>query len=331
MKVNHVVLTGGVGSRLWPLSRKNKPKQYLDIFEGESLFEKTIKRNAKFTDHLLVVGNIENEHWSKVGLKNLKIDKATLLTETVAKNTAAAVAFAAMSSQPNDILLVTPADHIIKEGESYDRALRRAFQLARDGALVTFGVFPKEPETGFGYIEFDGEKVISYKEKPTRELAKRYVESGGYLWNSGMFCFKAQVYLAELERLAPAIFKAASAAFEQRQGAKMNASASEAIPNVSIDYAVMEKSDLLKVVPSHFEWSDMGSYTALYDYLKGSGHPIDSKGNMFIGSGRPAFFIGLQNCIVVDTADSILIVRKENAQDVKDIYDQLSESHPELL
>lgn len=328
--ITHVVLTGGVGSRLWPLSRKTLPKQYLELFEGESLFEKTVARNLTISNKTIVVGNIENYKMSNAIMS--KLDRPfTPIIEAVPRNTAAAIAFAAFASAPEDILLITPSDHIIEGIKSYNNALEQAFSLASQDYLVTFGIKPSKPETGYGYIEFENENVIAFHEKPDYETAKRYLNNGNYFWNSGLFCFKAGKFLDELEKQEPEVYQKSKIAWESNTNGFLDYELSLEIPSISIDYAVMERSSDIKVVPAHFEWSDLGSFESVYDYLVYKGHPIDVNRNIVIGTSLHTTFIGVKNCILIYTADALMVLQKENSQEVKQIYQQLESIASPLL
>lgn len=349
MKINHVILTGGVGSRLWPLSRQSRPKQYLPIFtedessrdhsssnekgknSGQSLFELAVNRNSSFADQLIVVGNKGNRDLSEADLKKLNISDYIDIIEATPRNTAPAIAFAAFSARPEDILLVTPADHIIKEGPDYDKAVQTAIELATEDHIVTFGIKPTRPETGYGYIEYNEKEVLSFREKPDSETAEEFLRSGNFLWNSGMFCFKAGVFLSELQKHQPEVYKKSLIAWTQRENGALELKSSLEIPSISVDYAVMEKSDKIKVVPSGFNWSDMGSFEAVYDYLKANGQPVDEFGNMQIGSKKHVSFVGLSNCIFVSTEDANLILSKAASQNVKELYQELEKNNIELV
>ncbi|CAM3421150.1 mannose-1-phosphate guanylyltransferase [Flavobacterium chungbukense] len=329
-KITHVILTGGVGSRLWPLSRKTLPKQYLELFEGESLFEKTVIRSLDMSNKTIVVGNIENYKMSNVIMS--KFEKPfTHIVEAVPRNTAAAIAFAAFASEPEDILLVTPSDHIIEGSELYNNALRKAIELANQDYLVTFGIKPTKPETGYGYIEFEGENVIAFHEKPDSKTANTYLENGNYFWNSGLFCFKAGKFLSELENQEPEVFWASKRAWEANQDGFLDYDLSLEIPSISIDYAVMERSNDIKVVPADFEWSDLGSFESVYDYLVQKDHPIDDNRNIVIGTSMHTTFIGVKNCILIYTSDALMVLQKENSQEVKQVYQQLESIASPLL
>jgi len=328
--VSHVILTGGVGSRLWPLSRKSQPKQYLDIFDGKSLFEMTVDRNRNIADKVMVVGNIDNCHLSKAVLGKSKTTYIDII-ESTPRNTAAAIAFAAFASNEDDILLVTPSDHIIGKMERYEEAIEEAIDKASQGAIVTFGIVPTKPETGYGYIEHDGDHVISFREKPNQVTARDFIAEGNFLWNSGMFCFKAGVFLEELEMYAPEVFRTAKIAWDKNDNGNLDLALSLEIPSISIDYAVMERSKKIKVVGSQFEWSDLGSFESVYDYLKTIGHAVDENGNMVIGTNNYTAFIGVKDTIFVHTDTANLILKKEFSQDVKSVYSALERENSDLL
>ncbi len=329
-KITHVILTGGVGSRLWPLSRKSQPKQYLEIFEGKSLFEMTVDRNSHLADKVMVVGNVDNHHLSgKVMEKTLT--SYVNIVEATPRNTAAAIAFAAFASEPDDILIVTPSDHIIDLMDNYNGAIEEAVSKANEGYIVTFGVIPTKPETGYGYIESKGDKVISFREKPNETTAKEFIARGNFLWNSGMFCFKAGVLLDELKQFQPDVYEKSKAVWESSKEGFLDLELSLEIPSISIDYAVMERSKKIKVVPASFSWSDLGSFESVYDYLISKGHSTDQNGNMVIGTDKHTTFLGLKNTIFVYTDSANLILKKENSQDVKDIYSELEKQNSELL
>jgi mannose-1-phosphate guanylyltransferase len=328
--LTHVVLTGGVGSRLWPLSRKTLPKQYLELFDGESLFEKTVARNQNIFNKTIVVGNIENYKMSNAIMEKLN-KPFTHIVEAVPRNTAAAIAFAAFASESEDILLITPSDHIIEGFDLYDTALKQAFVLANEDYLVTFGIKPTKPETGYGYIEFEDENVIAFHEKPNLETASIYFENGNYFWNSGLFCFKAGKFLKELEKQEPEVYWASKTAWETNKNGFLDHQLSLNIPSISIDYAVMERSKDIKVVPTNFEWSDLGSFESVYDYLVQKDHPIDANRNIVIGTSMHTTFIGVRNCILIYTKDALMVLQKENSQEVKQVYQQLESIASPLL
>lgn len=331
MKVFNVVLSGGVGSRLWPLSRKSCPKQYLPIFDGKTLFQKTVERNKELCDQLMVVGNSANYELSRKDLESLGTEGYVEIIEACPRNTAAAIAFAALSCNAEDVLFVTPSDHLIGSGEEYDACVKRAVELAKEGHIVTFGLQPTRPETGFGYIESAGEEVKGFREKPDLETARKFVEQGNFLWNSGMFCFRAGVFLEELNKYEPSVFQHSKKAIEEAKDGFLDYDLSMEIPSISIDYAVMERTDKIKVVPSAFSWSDMGSFESVFDYLESHGAKADAHGNMVIGSELHTEFVGLEDTILVQTKDAILVLKKDRAQDVKKVYEKLEKNKPDLV
>ena len=326
----HVILTGGVGSRLWPLSRKSQPKQYLELFQGKSLFEMTLDRNSHLVDQVMVVGNVDNCHLSRKVLDKSQTSYIDIV-EATPRNTAAAIAFAAFAAQPEEILIVTPSDHIIEGEVQYIAALNQAVAIAKNNYLVTFGIKPSKPETGYGYIEFEGESVLAFHEKPNLATATEFLEKGNCYWNSGLFCFKAGLFLAELAKQEPEVYHAAKLAWNTNISGFLDYDLSLQIPSISVDYAVMERSKNIKVVPSHFEWSDLGSFESVYDYLVKKGHQADANGNILIGSAIHTSFIGVENCLLVHTPDAFLVVKKENSQEVKQVYQELEAANSPLL
>lgn len=324
----NVILSGGVGSRLWPLSRKARPKQYIPLFEGRSLFELTVSRNLNIADRTLMVGSIQNVDLAKAYLPE---GRAQTIVEATPRNTAAAIAFAAFACDPDDILVVTPSDHLIENQTQYEIVLKQGIEMAKQDNIVTFGIQPNRPETGYGYIEYEDNYVLSFREKPNLDTAKEFLKKGNFLWNSGIFCFKASIYLEELFRFEPKVFRASKEAYEGSSEGILSEELSIKIPSKSIDYAVMERSERIKVIPSQFVWSDMGSYDSLYDYLKIKGHAVDAAGNMVIGTDKYVSFLGVQDTILVHTEDAILVVQKQASQDVKHLYEELEHGASPLL
>lgn len=333
MQVINVILSGGVGSRLWPLSRKARPKQYIPLFGNDTLFKMCVLRNKEVTQKLIVVGGIDNYQLSRADIADVGIENFVEIIESVPRNTAASVAFAALAAQPDDILLVTPSDHVINGTESYKNAIYKAIEYALNNNIVTFGCIPTRPETGYGYIEYnDYNDVVSFKEKPNKEIAQYYLESSKYLWNSGMFCFKASVFLEELKNYAPEVYDSTLICWQQQKDGFLPEEAMQSIPSISIDYAVMEHSQKIKVVPFTFDWSDLGSFEALWEYLEKNENTIDAKKpNLVIGSNKHIEFIGLENLIYVETEDAVLIMPKNMSQDVKKVYERLEKENPDLL
>jgi mannose-1-phosphate guanylyltransferase len=326
----HVILTGGVGSRLWPLSRKSQPKQYLDIFDGKSLFEMTVDRNRNIADKVMVVGNIDNCNLSRNILEKTNTEYIDII-ESTPRNTAAAIAFSAFAADPDDILIITPSDHIIDDRKAYEGSIQEAVEKAEQGYIVTFGIVPTKPETGYGYIEREGDDVISFREKPNQVSARDFIAKGNFLWNSGMFCFKAAVLLEELKAFHPEVYEKSRLVWANNVNGNLDLALSLDIPSISIDYAVMERSKKIKVVSSKFDWSDLGSFESVYDYLVSIGHAIDENGNMVIGTNNYTAFIGVKDTIFVYTPTANLILKKEFSQDVKSVYNALARDNSDLL
>jgi mannose-1-phosphate guanylyltransferase len=246
----------------------------------------------------------------------------------VGRNTAPAIALAWLSLPEDTLVLVTPSDHLIKNEKAYFEVLEKAKVFAEDDYLVTFGIKPTFAETGFGYIEVDKYDVKAFHEKPDSQTATRYFQSGDYYWNSGMFCFKAGVFLEELKKYAPKMYERATQAYKKANKEEMIRISHEdmlAIPADSIDYAVMEKSDRVKVIPSDIGWSDMGSFDALSEELE------NDENNNFILSDKPVELIGIQDSIIVDTKDALLVVKKGSSQKVKEIVHRLKQEGSSLV
>lgn len=338
--MQHIILCGGSGTRLWPLSNRHTPKQLLPLFEGRSLLQLTYLRNNAACSGVLAIAN---EQQVEVISSQLLDAGATVrcIAEPVGRNTAAAIALAAFMADPEEILLITPSDHLIGTPEVYAATIAAARQLAEEGNLVTIGLRPAYPETGYGYIHHDGNDVIRFVEKPDAVNAVCMLESGDYLWNSGIFCSKASVMLDELERFAPKIYAAGKhAAEELMRTGSISLSAMEAIPSDSIDYAVMEKSLRVKVVPSTMQWSDVGSYEALsealmvhYQYSNQQAVFIESdpRNSMVIGKEKLVALVGVDNMVVVDTPGALLIMQKGKGQEIKQLHNWVKENRPELL
>jgi mannose-1-phosphate guanylyltransferase len=331
-QIVHVILSGGVGSRLWPVSRKSMPKQYIPMFGEKSLFQLTAERSKNLVDQILVVGNKDNYLLSQTDMLRAGIADFAEVIEAAPRNTAAAIAFAALAVQPDDILLVTPSDHIITDEKAYEAALAESMELAAQGYLVTFGITPTKPETGYGYIEYKGNEVVSFREKPDKETAQTFLNSGRFLWNSGMFCFRADTFLEELHAFEPEILEKAKACFEGRAENFLPEVETAQIPSKSIDYAVMERSSKIRVVQARFGWSDLGSFESIWEHWEGQGETQHFKNNnCVVGSKKHVEFLGVDNLVLVETEDAILVLSKNNSQDVKKIYERLEVEKPELV
>lgn len=338
-----IILCGGSGTRLWPISRTLFPKQFCQLFGEESLFQKTIQRNEKIADTFSIVINQEQYFMGLDQFDQTKSHhKAQFILEPIGRNTAPAIAIAALAANPEEILLVVPSDHLIEDQTAYEQALHKAMEHAQQDKLVTFGIKPGYAETGYGYIEADNYDVKSFKEKPDTITAEKYLKAGNYFWNSGMFCFKAKVFLDELKKYAPDIYEHSKVTFEHAHKdniIRLNLEDMKSIRSESIDYAVMEKSQLVKVIPSDIGWSDLGSFDSLYDALpkdeNGNTHSdnvihIGSKNNLIIGGKRLISTIDVEDLMIVDTPDAIVIAKKGSTQKVKDLVAQVKKTSSEM-
>ncbi|MFA6189045.1 MAG: mannose-1-phosphate guanylyltransferase/mannose-6-phosphate isomerase [Sulfuricurvum sp.] len=339
--MTNIILCGGSGTRLWPISRTLMPKQFVQLFEGKSLFQLTVMRNQKACTSQMIVSNAEQYFLAVDQLAQLHVTKNSFLLEPIGRNTAPAIALACMALPRDEIVLVTPSDHLIKDEKTYLEVLKSAKEQASLDNLVTFGITPSYPETGFGYIEAAGLDVKSFKEKPDALTAQHYIDAGNYYWNSGMFCFKAGLFLDELEKHSPEIYNTAKTAYENAPKDNLIRIAHPdmaAIPEESIDYAVMEKSNCVKVIPSDIAWSDLGSFDALYDELPKNGNgntanphhiSIDSHNNLILAHKTIAT-IDIDDLIIIDTEDALLISKKGSSQKVKEVVAELKKRNSHL-
>ncbi|WP_066355832.1 mannose-1-phosphate guanylyltransferase/mannose-6-phosphate isomerase [Aliarcobacter skirrowii] len=342
--MTNIILCGGSGTRLWPISRTLMPKQFVKLFDDKSLFQLTVERNSKLCNSQFIVSNSEQYFLALDQLEELKKDNNRYLLEPIGRNTAPAIALACMQLDYDEIVLVTPSDHLIKDEKEYEKVIKKAKEFAYENKLVTFGISPTFAETGFGYIETVNEfDVKAFHEKPNFEIATSYLKAGNYYWNSGMFCFKAGVFLDELKIHSPNIYETSKIAFENANNTnnliRIKHEDMANIPEDSIDYAVMEKSNIVKVIPSNISWSDVGSFDSLYEELPkdknnntiNENHiSIDSKNNLVYGSERKIATVDIEDLIIVDTSDAILISKKGSSQKVKQILNKLKNSGEEL-
>ncbi len=333
-----IILAGGSGSRLWPLSRELYPKQLLSLNSDKSLLQTTFERLNSFlpADKILSITN--TKHAANV---KMQLDKKSLvLSEPVSKNTAPAIALSVkylMEKTISDpVVLVMPSDLEIKDNAKFQDAVNKAVSLAQEDFIVTFGVKPVYPETGFGYIKADNTgKVEKFVEKPSQITAQDYLKDGGYFWNSGIFMFKASVILKEIAAFAPEITSLLEQ-FDFTETDSVPYTLFEKMPNISIDYAVMEKSERIKMVELEGDWKDLGSWQSIYDVSKKDvnenvfvGHVLDkdSKGSLVYASSKLVATIGLEDTVIVETEDAILACKKDRAQEVKEIYETLKQQH----
>jgi len=348
MKLIATILCGGAGSRLWPVSRELHPKPFIRLADGQSLLQKAFLRAASLPGiaEILTVTNRELVFQTEDEYRELgRADIATpFILEPFGRNTAAAVACAAIQVAEaygdDAILVVLPADHLIAEEGGFVRAVQHAIKLAQQGKLVAFGVTPTRPETGYGYIEAEGNQVRRFVEKPDRERAQAYVDSGRFLWNSGIFCFAAGAMLREMNTHCPDILAATQSTMARARrlhaegGSQIQLTSADfaRVPEDSIDYAVLEKTSEAAVVPCSIGWSDVGSWSALGELAEpdARGNRVDGEAllrnvdDCYIrGAGRLIGAVGVRDLIVIDTPDALLIADKDSAQEVKHLYAEL--------
>ena len=338
--MTNIILCGGSGTRLWPISRTLMPKQFVKLFDDKSLFQLTVQRNSKLCKSSFIVSNSEQYFLALDQLEELKKDNNRYLLEPIGRNTAPAIALACMQLDFDEIVLVTPSDHLIKDEKEYEKVLKKAKEFASENKLVTFGITPTFAETGFGYIETVNEfDVKAFHEKPNFEIATSYLKAGNYYWNSGMFCFKAGVFLDELKNYSPEIYEKSKIAFENATNTnnliRIKHEDMANIPEDSIDYAVMEKSNIVKVIPSNISWSDVGSFDSLSDereVLSAKCYEEGSENNFYHNDNDNKIIatIGLKDFIVIDTRDALLIAKKGETQKVKNIVEKIKHSTSHL-
>jgi mannose-1-phosphate guanylyltransferase len=349
-----IIMAGGIGSRFWPLSRNEKPKQFLDILgSGETLLQQTYRRFKTICPekNIFVVTNIEH---TKLVTEQLGIDDSRVLGEPFRRNTAPCIAygtFRILKENPDAVIAVTPADHLIMKEEKFSGVLENCFDFAsKSDALVTIGIKPNRPETGYGYIQADNKKPVkgfndilkvkTFTEKPDIELAKVFLESGDFYWNSGIFIWSINSILSAFEKNLPDIY----AVFDE--GRKKYGTVEEKsfigktyieCKSISIDYGIMEKANNVYVMGTDIGWSDLGTWSSLYEHtsidkdgnalVSGNVFSYDNKGNIFnIAPGKVAVLQGLKNYIVVDSGDVLLVVKKEEEQNIKHYLDAVKKS-----
>ena len=351
LEIYGVIMAGGGGTRFWPLSRRRTPKQLLNLSGKDIMVNEAADRLAQVAAYrnLYIVTNCEQaEEMKRVTAGRIRADH--ILSEPAARNTAACIGYAAMKivhDRGDGILVVTPSDAYIRDTQAFAAVLERAVDAARGGALVTVGITPTFPATGYGYIRcakgegaLPGEQFI---EKPPREKAEEYLASGRYFWNSGMFIWKASVILQRIEALLPELYgrlQTIAASFGREDEARVTAQVYPTLPSVSVDKGILERTDGILVVPGEFGWNDVGSWDML-----GALHPCDENGNIAVGDtiavdtentvlyagGRLVAAVGVSDLVVVETPDAVLVCHRSAAQDVKKIVDRLKEAGREEL
>ncbi len=352
MKINPVILSGGSGTRLWPLSREHYPKQLLCLIGKQTLLQQTVSRldGLENVAAPLLVCNEEHRFLIAEQLRQLGKAPADIILEPVGRNTAPALTLAALAllkhASDDALMLVMPADHVVQYAKKFHAAVQEGVALAENGNLVTFGIVPTAPETGYGYIKRGpANRVAAFVEKPDAETAGQYVVSGDYLWNSGMFMMRASVWLEELKRFHPAMLEACKTAYEQGKRDsdfyRANAQAFSSCQSNSIDYAVMEETDRAAVVVLDAGWSDIGAWSSLWEVSEQDNLGNVVQGDVYLHATRNALLIsqhrflaavGLDDIIVVETPDAVLVAHKKHAQDVKEVVNRLkSDKRSEYL
>ncbi len=359
-----IILAGGSGSRLWPLSREMYPKQLLKINDDNTLFQSTFMKLVNVIDdkNIISVTNVKHEPNLRIQLEELqnkfcRESKYKIITEPLGRNTAPAIAVAAKYVQDEycigeePIVIITPSDHLIMDEASYSEALQNAIRLAKAGYIAVFGVKPTSPDTGFGYIKTKNDKTIheiaeeackveEFKEKPDKKTAQKYVKSGNYYWNAGIFVAKASVILSEIEKYSPEIHGILAQTTISNAIPSIEYNQFEKMPDISFDYAVMEKSKKVALIPLECGWNDLGSWEAIHNcspkdesdnYIIGNAKAIDCKNSMIYSTSKLTTAVGISDTIIVETEDALLVCNKAKSQDVKKIYEELKNENNETF
>lgn len=339
--INPVILCGGKGTRLWPLSRSSYPKQYLALLGEQTLLQATVARvrGAEFRQPTIIC-NQEHRFLAAEQLREIQVKPDKIILENQGKNTAPAIAVACLlQPDPEQLMLVLPADHIIKNLDNFQQAIQQAIVKAQQGKIVTFGVKPTAADPNYGYIEHQAGRINKFVEKPSVVQAKEFINAGNYLWNSGMFLFKAKVMLEELERYKPGLLAACQEIVQKAQPDldfwRLDFDLIPEQDSESIDYAIMEKTNLAAVVPAELDWSDVGSWGSLYQVS-----PKNAEGNVLLGDvithniknsyikteDRLIAAIGLENIIITATKDAILVSSKDHVAQIKQVVKKLQDT-----
>lgn len=344
-----IILAGGSGSRLWPLSREEYPKQLLVLDKDESLLQKTFNRLNKFSKPSDIVTVTNIKHYSNIKQQLNKIDNLSIaIGEPFGKNTAPAIAstlqYFIQQGCEDDVVLIVPSDHLIKDVEAFNRTVEEGKKLAEQGYIVTFGIKPTYPETGYGYIKTEKPLTVGYKverfvEKPDLETAKMYLDSGNYYWNGGIFMGKISTFMNEFKNFTPDIYKNLEE-LDFSNATQIDYSVYEKMPSISIDYAIMEKSDKIALVELQSDWNDLGSWQSLYNvkYKDENGNVltgkvvVDNVKNSFIYSQKEVVAVSsLENIILVETEDAIMACKLDESQNVKKLYEKLKAKESDII
>lgn len=347
-----IILAGGSGTRLWPLSRKNYPKQFLRLNSDKSLLQQTVERflDAVKPEDIIIVTNNDYKFHVQADIHNLGsetiIPDSNIILEPAGRNTAPAIAFAVkycmekLGCGEDEVVFISPSDHIIKPVERFVEFVDISAEIAKEGYIVTFGIKPESPETGYGYIKtgdrlkaigdnMKGYKVEEFAEKPDIKTAKKYLKEGNYYWNSGMFVFSIGTIIREIEYHEPKIMELFNKGFEEML---LNF---DRMPNISMDYAIAERSDKMAVLPIEIYWNDIGSWDSLYDALdkdkngnarKGNVLTFDVKNSLIIGNKRLITALGMEDCLIIESDDAVLVAKRGKAQEVKDVVNILKDA-----
>lgn len=334
-----VILAGGSGSRLWPLSRELYPKQLLTLNADKSLLQATFERLNNFIPAQNIISVTNSKHHSNIKMQLSKLSEDTvILAEPISKNTAPAIAlsikYIVENYNEDEIILVVPSDLQINDVEKFTQTIKSSEHFANEGFIVTFGIKPNYPETGYGYICAENEKVVSFVEKPNRQTAEKYIQNGNYFWNSGIFMFKASTIIKEFNKYCPEI----DSVIKNIDFSEKSISFTEfdKMPNISIDYAIMEKSSNIVMVELKSDWKDLGSWKSIYEISPKDennnvfvGHVLDkdSKNSLVYSSSKLVATIGLEDTVIVETEDAILACKKDKTDEVKQVYETLKQQH----